>query len=128
AGPGPFTCPAAVQLGRAIEITAFIFYAAYPCIPDDDGRAVLTAAFQVCVQSLVYALMNFKMMFHSTDEAGKATMRGLYGTDLKAKKDQLPVDESLIQTPSSGDYWWWGLIVPPLMESIGEIVLDAKHQ
>lgn len=128
AGPGPFTCPAAVQWGRAIEITTIIFYLAYPCIPDDDVRALLTGAFQLCIQLMVYSLMDFQMMFHSTDEAGKATMRGLYGTDLKAEKDQLPVDESLIMTPSSGDYWWWGLIVPPLLESIGEIVLDAKHQ
>lgn len=126
AGTTPFTCPAVILWGRAIEITTIVFYLAYPCIPDDDFRTLLTGLFQLCIQLMVFTLMDFKMIFHSTDETGKATMRGLWATNVTTG-DQLPVDPVIVTPPEVVNYWMIGIIYPPILESTGEAILDLTH-
>jgi hypothetical protein len=120
-----FSNPAAVQVGKAMEVVTLVFYLAYPCIPDDDGRAALVAVYQVCVQLLLYCLMDFHMLYHTVDKAGQALYDATFVPVTRKPGD---VDPDLYIVPGAANFWYWGLIVPLVLESTGEALLDtSKH-
>jgi type VI secretion system secreted protein VgrG len=125
-GDTPFTSPAAVKLGVAMEIATIVFYLAYPCIPDDDWRALLTGVYEQLIQVLVVVLMDFHMLFHTVDEAGKTAFRAMFFPNLTSN-DQLPVDSSLLE-PDALVLITTGLIEVAILESTGEEILDITHR
>jgi type VI secretion system secreted protein VgrG len=124
-GSGPFTCPAAIKLGLVIEIATIVFYLAYPLFPDDDLRALLTGVYQLLIQVLMVVLMDFHMLYHTVDEAGKKAMRTAFYPELKPE-DQTPVEPSLM-LEDAVLLITLGLITPLILESTGEEVLDITH-
>jgi type VI secretion system secreted protein VgrG len=131
-GPRPITLeahdatlinPAVLTLGKVIEALVFVFLIVYPAIPDDDGRAATLIIFQVAMQALLIALMNFHMLYHTTERAGDDAYKAIFVSSV-ATLDTLKPD--LMKFGLIGSIILAG-VLPIVLESVGEAELDKVH-
>jgi hypothetical protein len=69
--------------------------------------------------------MDFHMLYHTVDKAGQALYDATFVPVTRKPGD---VDPDLYIVPGAANFWYWGLIVPLVLESTGEALLDtSKH-
>jgi hypothetical protein len=115
-----FTKPAAVQLGSILNKVILLFLLAYT-IPDDDFRSILLMAFQAAVQIILYLLMDFHMLYDKVDGTANQAYDALFGAN--DSSDQSP---GALHLPGGSESLLLAAILPTLLESTGEMILDAS--
>jgi type VI secretion system secreted protein VgrG len=130
-GPRPITVdahdktlinPSVLIIGKVMEAIIFVFLLLYAAIPDDDGRAALLIIFQVVIQGMLILLMNFHMLYHTTETAGDTLYKAAFDSSVK-NLDELKPD--LMKFGLIGSIVAAG-VLPIVLESVGEGELHAK--
>jgi type VI secretion system secreted protein VgrG len=114
--------PVALPMGLIFFGVVIAFLIAYDLIHDDDGRAFTLLTFQSVMQILLAALMGTQTLYHEVDEDGKKVISGSFVANPATEAKASPTLSGLIETA--------GIItlfeLPPLLESLGEVQLDAS--
>jgi hypothetical protein len=119
------TNPAARKLALGIGAVVIVFVIAYGAIHDDDGRAALLMIFQMVMQTMLIALMDFHQFYHAAVNKGDVAWRGAFKPAL-AKDDPAlqQIGETSWQQVSIASTVVTAMIMPLILESCGEAVLD----
>jgi type VI secretion system secreted protein VgrG len=116
-----FANPAALKLGNVLNLVVLIFLLAYT-IPDDDFRSLLLMAFQIAVQITLYLIMDFHMLCNKVD----GTANKMYDDLFAASDIQSAQAPGALEGPGASESLLLAAILPALLESTGEIVLDSS--
>jgi hypothetical protein len=108
-------------LGALIGAAATLFLILYGVLGDDDERAALLIIFQVTMQVMLAALMNFHMLYHTAEQAGNTAFRAVFEPQVI---NLSPVDSDTATIATLGAILTVGL-APVVLEAIGESKLDS---
>jgi hypothetical protein len=125
--------PAIFQLGIVIQVVAIVFLLTYALVQSDDARAVLLILFEIVMEVMLMALMDFESLYNFEDDKMKREYNMMWKAGWKEKgmkDDELEKLTTAFWSKASG-LEGMGTIVgtmvlPLLFEAAGEGKLDVS--